>query len=121
MEQLTDLLIEVVLPLIVTVILGAAVPVLQEKKKQLKAGKNEILIRILETAIDSGIDYFRQNNQKPTVDGIAAYVKGSIPDTLNAINTSENSLERKILARAGGYISTGAGIKGAPSGRPLDM
>ena len=118
MEQLTDLLIEVVLPLVVTIVLGAAVPVLQEKKRQLKAGKNEVLIRILEAAIDSGIDYFRQNNQKPTVDGIAAYVKGSIPDTLNSINTTENSLERKIIARAGGYLITGAGANSV-SAKPL--
>lgn len=100
MEELTELLITVVIPALITAALGAAVPVLNEKRKQLKAGKSKLLIEILETAINTGIDYFREQKQTPTVQGVKEYVKESIPDTLKEISPTQSALERKIIGEA---------------------
>lgn len=100
MEELTELLITVVIPALVTAALGIAIPALDEKRKQLKAGKSKLLIEILESAIHTGIDYFKEKKQTPTVEGVKAYVAGSIPDTLKEIAPTQDALERKIIGEA---------------------
>jgi len=100
MDEFSDLLITVVIPALITTALGIAVPALNEKRKQLKAGKNKLLIEILETAIHTGINYFRDRKQVPTIEGVKEYVEGSIPDTIKEIAPTQSALERKIIGEA---------------------
>lgn len=101
MEDLSEILITVVVPALVTALLGLAVPALNDKRKQIKAGKNKILIDILEAAIHTGFAYFREKQQPPTIDGVAEYVKNSIPDTIDQIKPNAGALEKKIVGEAG--------------------
>lgn len=100
MEETYELLVNIIIPALVTTLLGLAVPALNEKRKQLKAGKNKLLIDILETAIHTALDYFRNQNKTPTVEGVKDYVETSIPDTIAEINPKATALEKKIVGEA---------------------
>lgn len=101
MEAAYEAFVNVVIPTLVTALLGIAVPAVNEKRKQLKVGKSKILIEILEAAINTAFDYFKENKQTPTVAGVRDYVEASIPDTLAEIKPSVKALERKIIGEAG--------------------
>ena len=101
MENLSDILTTVVVPALVTALLGIAVPALNDKRKQIKAGKNKLLIDILEAAIHTGFAYFDEKKEQPTLEGVAEYVKNSIPDTIEQIKPNASALEKKIIGEAG--------------------
>lgn len=101
MENLTEILIEVVIPALVAALLGYALPVVKAKRDQLKASKNEVLIRIIEKTIQSGIAYIKETKQAPTPDAVAYYVEKSIPDTLAQANVATPELKRKIVSAVG--------------------
>lgn len=101
MEDLYEIVVTVVVPALVTALLGLAVPALNDLRKKVKASKNKLLIDILEATISTGFAYFKERAQKPTIEGVADYVKTSIPDTLAQINPKKGALEQKIIGEAG--------------------
>lgn len=109
MDQLSSVLIEIVIPIMVTTVLGIAVPATLEWRKRNATGRTALFIEILDKAIASGIAYFKDTKVveegtasytiKPTPDKVLDYVKKSIPETLARENVTDQQLLKKVAAK----------------------